>query len=155
MVTKKNLWRNYAPKNSSFSLKSSNFVTRHKTHHVTKLADRYGNFVTWPRVWQSPKKDCQQLGPEFREPLIKKIWDHIKDFWRKKLIYAKIVTKLGDLTVLLHGLITIYWPMILMCPCIIDFIGGNGLQGWVSRAPSPPLTLVIHSPLWNLLYTGT
>jgi hypothetical protein len=26
--------------------------------------------------------------------------------------------------------ITIYWPMILMCPCIIDFIGGNGLQGW-------------------------
>ncbi len=20
--------------------------------------------------------------------------------------------------------------MILMCPCIIDFIGGNGLQGW-------------------------
>jgi hypothetical protein len=25
----------------------------------------------------------------------------------------------------------------------------------VSRAPSPPLTQVIHSPLWNLLYTGT
>jgi hypothetical protein len=25
--------------------------------------------------------------------------------------------------------LTIYWPMILMCPCIIDFIGGNGLRG--------------------------
>ena len=32
--------------------------------------------------------------------------------------------------------ITIYWPMILMCPSIIDFIGGNGLQGWVGgRGP--------------------
>jgi hypothetical protein len=61
--------------------------------------------------------------------------------------------------------------MILMCLCIIDFIGGNGLRGrvgvadpgrswalkWhkrsechlgpgVSRAPSPPLAQVIHSP---------
>ncbi len=26
-------------------------------------------------------------------------------------------------------ILTIYGPMILMCPCIIDFIGGNGLQG--------------------------
>ncbi len=37
------------------------------------------------------------LGPEFRQSLVKKI---IKDFWRKKLFYAKIVLKLGDLTVL-------------------------------------------------------
>ena len=104
MVTKKNLWRNYAPKNSSFSLKSSNFVTRHENHHVTKLADWYGNSVTremhkkvGPGGWQRSKIDCQQLGPEFRQPL--KIWDHIKDIQRKKLIYAKIVSKLGDLTV--------------------------------------------------------
>jgi hypothetical protein len=46
MVMKKNLRRNYAPKTSSFSLKSSNFVTRHENHHVTKLADRYGKSVT-------------------------------------------------------------------------------------------------------------
>ncbi len=26
-------------------------------------------------------------------------------------------------------IITIYWPMILMAPCIIDFIGANGLLG--------------------------
>jgi hypothetical protein len=25
-----------------------------------------------PRGWQRPKKDCQQLGPEFRQLLIKK-----------------------------------------------------------------------------------
>ncbi len=32
--------------------------------------------------------------------------------------------------------ITIYWPMIPMCPCIIDFIGGNGLRGRVGgRGP--------------------
>ncbi len=32
--------------------------------------------------------------------------------------------------------ITIYWPLILMCPCLIDFIGGNGLRGWVGgRGP--------------------
>ncbi len=67
---------------------------------------------------------------------------------------------------LLHLHKTTYWPLILMCPCIIDFIGGNVLLGWVggggpghswaqmalaslvpfkgpgvSRAPSPPLTL--------------
>jgi hypothetical protein len=35
--------------------------------------------------------------------------------------------------------------------------GGWGchLGPGVSKAPSPPLTQVIHSPLWNLLYTGT
>jgi hypothetical protein len=53
-----------------------------------------------PRGWQRPKKDCKQLGPEFRQPLIKKKFEIIfKIFGRKKLIYAKIVTKLGDLTV--------------------------------------------------------
>jgi hypothetical protein len=41
-----NLWQNYAPKNSTFSLKSSNFVTRDENHYVTKLADRYGNSIT-------------------------------------------------------------------------------------------------------------
>ena len=29
-----------------FFLKSSNFVTRDENHHVTELADRYGNSVT-------------------------------------------------------------------------------------------------------------
>jgi hypothetical protein len=29
-----------------FFLKSSNFVTKHENHHVTKLADQYGNSVT-------------------------------------------------------------------------------------------------------------
>jgi hypothetical protein len=57
-----------------------------------------------PRGWQSSKIECQQLGPEFTQPLIKKR-DHIKDFRRKKLIYAKIVTKLGDLTVLAANII--------------------------------------------------
>ncbi len=46
MMDEKNLWRNNAPKNSSFFLKSSNFVTKDENHHVTKLADRYGNSVT-------------------------------------------------------------------------------------------------------------
>jgi hypothetical protein len=46
MVMKKNLWRNYAPKNLSYSLKSTKFVTRYENHHVTKLADQYGNSVT-------------------------------------------------------------------------------------------------------------
>ncbi len=108
----KKLWRNYAPKKSSFSLKSSNFVTRHENHYVTKLADWYDNSVTremhkklGPRGWQRSKIDCQQLGSEFRQPLIKKkIWDHVKDIQRKKLIYAKIVSKLGDLTVPIFGI---------------------------------------------------
>jgi hypothetical protein len=58
------------------------------------------------------------------------------------------------------GILTIYWPMILMCPCIIDFIGGNGLQGWVGGRgpwtllgplphthpsnPFPPMKSIIH-----------
>jgi hypothetical protein len=34
------------------------------------------------------------------------------------------------------GLLTIYWPMILMAPCIIDFIGANALLGPVGgRGP--------------------
>jgi hypothetical protein len=52
--------------------------------------------------------------------------------------------------------------MILMCPCIIDFIGGRmdykgewgegaldtpGPLNRTREAPSPPLTQVIHSPL--------
>ncbi len=73
---------------------------------------------------------------------------------------------------------TTYWPLILMALCIIDFIGANGLLGsvwgrgpghaWAQRpraalvaiygprsdqGPLPPLAHVIHSPLWNLLYT--
>jgi hypothetical protein len=50
--------------------------------------------------------------------------------------------------------ITIYWPVILMCPCIKDFIGGNGLQGWVggrgpwtllgTSNPFPPMKSIIH-----------
>jgi hypothetical protein len=66
-------------KNSTFSLKSSNFVTRHENHHVTKLADWYGKSVTpemhkklGPRGWQRSKMDCQQLGTEFRQPFIPK-----------------------------------------------------------------------------------
>ncbi len=64
------------PKNSSYSLKSSNFITRHENHHVPKLADWYGYSVTremhkklGPGGWQRSKTDCQQLGPEFRQPL--------------------------------------------------------------------------------------
>jgi hypothetical protein len=52
-----------------------------------------------PRGWQRSKIDCQKLGPEFRQPLIQKKYEIIKDIQRKKLIYAKIVSKLGDLTV--------------------------------------------------------
>jgi hypothetical protein len=37
---------------------------------------------------------------------------------------------------LTSNILTIYWPMILMCPCIIDFIGRNGLRGQVGdRGP--------------------
>ena len=63
-----------------FFLESSNFVTRDENHHVTELADRYGNSVTpqmhkklGPRGWQRSKIDCQQLGPIFTQPLIKKM----------------------------------------------------------------------------------
>jgi hypothetical protein len=51
---------------------------------VTKLADRYGNSITpemhkklGPRGWQRSKIDCQQLGPEFRQPLIPKKYEII------------------------------------------------------------------------------
>ncbi len=67
-----------------FFPKSSNFVTRDENHHVTKLADRYGNSVTQqmhkkpgPRGWQRSKTDCQQLDPEFRQPLTKKKYEMI------------------------------------------------------------------------------
>ncbi len=40
--------------------------------------------------------------------------------WRKEQVPCTLYTD--------EKIITIYWPMILMCPCIIDFIGGNGLQ---------------------------
>ena len=83
-MMKKILWQNYAPKNLSFFLKTSNFDTWHENHHVTKLADRYGISVTremhkklGPRGWQRSKIDCQQLGPEFRQPLIKKKYEMI------------------------------------------------------------------------------
>ena len=49
---------------------------------MTKLADWYDNSVTremhkklGSRGWQWSKIDLQQLGPEFRQPLIKKKYD--------------------------------------------------------------------------------
>ena len=51
---------------------------------MTKLADRYGNSFTpemhkklGPRGWQRSKIDCQQLGSEFRQPLIRKKYETI------------------------------------------------------------------------------
>ncbi len=53
-----------------------------------------------------------------------------------------LLSYFGLLVLALPIIITIYWPMILMCPCIIDFIGGNGLQGWVGgRGPWTLLAL--------------
>ncbi len=63
---------------------------------MTKLADRYGNFVTremrkklGPRGRQRSKIDCQQLGPEFRQPLIKKYQIILKIFGGKNLFMQK------------------------------------------------------------------
>jgi hypothetical protein len=40
--------------------------------------------------------------------------------------------------------LTIYWPMILMCPCIIDFIGANGLRGRGGGGPGHSWALKWH-----------
>ncbi len=55
--------------------------------------------------------------------------------------------------------ITIYWPMILLAPCIIDFIGPNGLRGpvggrgpWTLLGPEMARAKRVPFALWNLLY---
>jgi hypothetical protein len=53
-------------KNSSFPLKSPNFVFRYESHHVAKLADRYGNSVTPQMQKIGPRelaKDQNRLPP--------------------------------------------------------------------------------------------
>jgi hypothetical protein len=37
-----------------------------------------------PRGWQRSKIDCQQLGPEFRQPLIKKKYEIMLKIFRGK-----------------------------------------------------------------------
>ncbi len=68
---------------------------------------RYPNFVTLtnqkkmgPRSWLSPKWTLPVPRPRIQTHLyIEKIIGHPKIFLRKKLFCAKMVTKLGDLTV--------------------------------------------------------
>jgi hypothetical protein len=42
-----------------------------------------------PRGWQRPKKDCQQLGPEFRQPLIKKKYEIMLKIFGGKIDLCK------------------------------------------------------------------
>jgi hypothetical protein len=42
-----------------------------------------------PRGWQRSKIDCQQLGPEFRQPLIKKKYEIMLKIFRGKIDLCK------------------------------------------------------------------
>ena len=75
-----------------------------------EITRRWGNFVTpkeqkkmGPRYWQSLKRPCQHLGPEFRQLSIwKKIYVCLRFFWKnvkKKSKSVRDLTKLPDLAV--------------------------------------------------------
>ncbi len=68
----------------------------HENHHVTKLVDWYDNSVTremhkklGPRGWQRSKIDYQQLGPEFRQPLIQKKYEIMLKIFKGKNLFMQ------------------------------------------------------------------
>ncbi len=102
VVTKANLWQNYAPKISIFLI-YSNTVTRHKKHHVTKLVDglEAGNLA---KVQKRPPT----IRPWIRQHPSRKNMTSAWGFAEKKLFYTKMVRKLADLMVFCRTFVLIY-----------------------------------------------